>query len=89
MNKDFLFVSQFRPALYFGASELSRKTIDPSRLGYWYWCLYNVILSYELCAGLLDDPKRSKERVMADEILEELGYDVKEIALQFIGRCRM
>ena len=48
-----------------------------------------MIRSYELCAGLLDDPKRSKERVMADEIREELGYDVKESALQFIGRCRM
>ena len=47
-----------------------------------------VKTSYELCAGLLDDPKRSREQVMADEIREELGYDVKMSDLQFIGRCR-
>ena len=86
-NKDFLLVSQFRPALYFGASPLSKSTIDPSALGNWLNCIVFVTCSYELCAGLVDDPKRSREQVMADEIREELGYDVKKSDLQFIGRC--
>ena len=42
--------------------------------------------SIELCAGLLDKPGRSKEQAVADEIREELGYDVPLSQIEFIGR---
>ena len=42
--------------------------------------------SYELCAGLLDRPNRSKEQAVCDEIKEELGYVVKPEDLEFVGR---
>lgn len=42
--------------------------------------------SYELCAGLLDRPNRSKEQAVCDEIMEELGYVVKPEDLEFVGR---
>lgn len=35
VNKEFVCVQQFRPALLFGASELSKKTIKNPNLGYW------------------------------------------------------
>ena len=42
--------------------------------------------SYELCAGLLDKPNRTKEEAIVDEIREELGYEVTKDQLEFVGR---
>ena len=36
MNLEFVLVKQFRPALLFGASELSKKTVKNPNMGYWY-----------------------------------------------------
>ena len=83
-----MFVQQFRPALLFGASELSKQTMKNPNLGYWYYFHCVQILSYELCAGLLDKPGRSKEQAVVDEIKEELGYEVSKDSLTFIGRSR-
>ena len=44
--------------------------------------------SYELCAGLLDKPNRTKEEAIVDEIREELGYEVTKDQLEFVGRSR-
>ena len=34
-NQEFVCVQQFRPAMYFGASELSKETIKNPNMGYW------------------------------------------------------
>ena len=44
--------------------------------------------SIELCAGLLDKPGRTKEQAVADEIREELGYEVPLDQIEYIGRSR-
>ncbi|CBK24495.2 uncharacterized protein [Blastocystis hominis] len=75
-NQEFVCVQQFRPAMFFGASEMSKETIKNPNMGY----------CYELCAGLLDRPNRSKEQAVCDEIQEELGYVVKPEDLEFVGR---
>ena len=36
VNKEFICIRQFRPPLYFGASELSKATIPKEHLGFWY-----------------------------------------------------
>lgn len=51
----------------------------------WFPCLFSRP-SYELCAGLLDRPNRTKEQAVCDEIREELGYVVKPEDLEFVGR---
>lgn len=88
INKEFVFIQQFRPALLFGASELSKQTIKNPNLGYWYVFSPHFIHSYELCAGLLDRTGRTKEQAIVDEIREELGYEVSEKDLVFIGRSK-
>ena len=35
VNKEFICIRQFRPPLYFGASELSKETIPKEHLGFW------------------------------------------------------
>lgn len=44
--------------------------------------------SIELCAGLLDKPGRTREQAVADEIREELGYEVPLDQIEYIGRSR-
>lgn len=89
VNKEFICIRQFRPPLYFGASELSKETIPKEHLGFWYSFHILLIISYELCAGLLDREGRSKEQAICDEIREELGYDVSINSLEFITRSTL
>lgn len=91
VNKEFVCIQQFRPAMYFGASDLSKQTIKNPDFGYWYAFDSNhplIQCSYELCAGLLDKPNRTKEQAIVDEIREELGYEVSLDQLEFVGRSR-
>ncbi|OQR78588.1 uridine diphosphate glucose pyrophosphatase-like [Tropilaelaps mercedesae] len=64
-----LFVTQFRPAVYLNRSTIVDKAVDtdryPGTLG----------LTLELCAGITDKNK-SVEKIMQEELEEEIGYRV-------------
>lgn len=40
---------------------------------------------YELCAGLVDKPKKSLEQIAIEEVFEECGYEIPTSRLQFIN----
>lgn len=86
MNREFVCIKQFRPPLYFGASDLSKATIPKESMGFWFSSIVLFMCSYELCAGLMDVKERSKEQAIVDEIKEELGYVVPASSLEFISR---
>ena len=46
INKEFVFVQQFRPALLFGASQLSKETIKNPNLGYWF--VFHIFIIIQL-----------------------------------------
>lgn len=64
-----IFVKQFRPAVYYNATDSEDKSIDtekyPGKLG----------ITLELCAGIVDKDLILGE-IAREEILEECGYDV-------------
>ncbi|KAK2173596.1 hypothetical protein NP493_864g01060 [Ridgeia piscesae] len=81
----FVFVKQFRPAVYYnqaeslGAVESGRIDSEkaPGRLG----------VTYEMCAGIVDKDC-SVEQIAKEEVLEECGYDVPLRHLEKITVCR-
>lgn len=40
---------------------------------------------YELCAGLVDKPKKSLEEIAIEEVFEECGYEIPVSRLQFVN----
>ncbi|MGX3046018.1 NUDIX domain-containing protein [Helicobacter sp. T3_23-1056] len=40
---------------------------------------------YELCAGLVDKPKKSLEQIAVEEVFEECGYEIPTNRLQFVN----
>ncbi|XP_056020555.1 uridine diphosphate glucose pyrophosphatase NUDT14-like isoform X3 [Ostrea edulis] len=85
-SKDsFVFVKQFRPAIYLNNSETEQKnnkvTINsekfPGVLG----------ITYELCAGLIDKDASPKE-IAKLEILEECGFDVPLESIEHVTSYR-
>ncbi|GFR68609.1 uridine diphosphate glucose pyrophosphatase [Elysia marginata] len=72
-RENFVFVRQFRPAIYIATAAIEERDgvqmIDtkkyPGHLG----------LTLELCAGIVDKEK-SPSTIAKEEILEECGYDV-------------
>eukprot|EP00823_Brevimastigomonas_motovehiculus_P002983 TRINITY_DN1793_c0_g1_i1.p1 TRINITY_DN1793_c0_g1~~TRINITY_DN1793_c0_g1_i1.p1 ORF type:complete len:254 (-),score=45.93 TRINITY_DN1793_c0_g1_i1:95-856(-) len=70
----FIFVRQFRPAVYAHSTTEERK--NP-------YCGF----TFELCAGIIDK-KKPLVQIMQDEILEECGYLVPLDKLVRIGKSR-
>jgi len=77
----FVFVKQFRPAIYLNSVEISNGQIDtnkfPGSLG----------MSLELCAGIVDKDLPLVEIAQA-EVLEECGYQVPLEGIRKILSCR-
>ena len=40
---------------------------------------------FELCAGLVDKPKKSLEQIAVEEVFEECGYEIPTNRLQFVN----
>ncbi|XP_062594508.1 uridine diphosphate glucose pyrophosphatase NUDT14-like isoform X2 [Saccostrea cucullata] len=84
-NDSFVFVKQFRPAIYLNNCETEQKndkvTIDsdkyPGSLG----------ITYELCAGLIDKDVSPAE-IAKMEILEECGFDVPLDSIEHVTSYR-
>ncbi|XP_013402709.1 uridine diphosphate glucose pyrophosphatase-like isoform X1 [Lingula anatina] len=84
-TESFVFVKQFRPAIYIQKSELQKHEdhwkIDtgkyPGELG----------ITYELCAGIVDKDK-NLDVIAQEEILEECGFQVPLEKLQRITSYR-
>jgi len=61
----FLFVKQFRPAVWYSQEKEGIKTNEKG-------------FTYELCAGLMDKGL-SEEQTAREEAVEEVGYELKEM----------
>ena len=61
----FLFVKQFRPAVWYSQEKEGIKTSEQG-------------FTYELCAGLMDKGL-SEEQTAREEAVEEVGYELKEM----------
>ena len=61
----FLFVKQFRPAVWYSQEKEGIKTNEQG-------------FTYELCAGLMDKGL-SEEQTAREEAVEEVGYELKEM----------
>ena len=61
----FLFVKQFRPAVWYSQEKEDIKTSEQG-------------FTYELCAGLMDKGL-SEEQTAREEAVEEVGYELKEM----------
>ena len=53
VNKDFICIQQFRPAMYFGASDLSKQTIKNPEFGFWYIAFRMISLMYIVMNSVL------------------------------------
>ncbi|XP_030070832.1 uridine diphosphate glucose pyrophosphatase NUDT14 isoform X1 [Microcaecilia unicolor] len=89
----FILVKQFRPAVYMCELEQHNPQIfqDKDMNG----CCYprdllpaTVGVTYELCAGIVDNPELSLEQTACNEILEECGYNVPVANLKKISSYR-
>ncbi|CAD7289122.1 hypothetical protein LMG7974_01353 [Campylobacter majalis] len=67
----FLFVKQFRPAVWYSQENLGYKSDEQG-------------FTYELCAGLMDKGL-SEEQTIREEVLEEVGYEID--AIEKITMC--
>ncbi|VDN07027.1 unnamed protein product [Thelazia callipaeda] len=84
-KKSFLFVKQFRPAVY----AVKVRKMEENANKAWNeikWEKYPISIgeTIELCAGIIDKPNVSSHKHMQEEILEECGYEVNENDIQMI-----
>lgn len=80
-RRKLIFVSQFRPAVYYSSLPEQQGKIDvkkyPPTLG----------LTLELCAGIVDKDLPTPD-IVREELLEECGYDAPASSFQKISTCR-
>jgi len=81
--KKFVFVRQFRPALYMARAEeagtpvtIGTRLSQPGKEG----------MTLELCAGIVDK-ELSLPEIAKEEVLEECGYEVEASRLQHVVTC--
>ncbi|XP_013924872.1 PREDICTED: uridine diphosphate glucose pyrophosphatase isoform X1 [Thamnophis sirtalis] len=89
----FVVVKQFRPAVYMCEMEEQRPQCFENKTAE-SWCPLSDFLpaskgiTYELCAGIIDQPELSLEEIACKEILEECGYEVPLTSLKRITSYR-
>jgi len=82
--KKFVFVQQFRPAVYTARAEEEGHQVEPgARLS----LPGEQGVTLELCAGIVDKPGLALEQVAREEVLEETGYSVAASRLHHIITC--
>lgn len=81
--KKFVFVRQFRPALYMARAE---ETGTPVTIGTRLSQPGKEGMTLELCAGIVDK-ELSLPEIAKEEVLEECGYEVEVSRLEHVVTC--
>ncbi|XP_029453956.1 uridine diphosphate glucose pyrophosphatase [Rhinatrema bivittatum] len=89
----FVLVKQFRPAVYMCELERQNPQLFENKDKHdfcfsKYPLSATVGMTYELCAGIIDEPELSLEETASKEILEECGYKVPAASLRKISSYR-